>query len=80
MPLAVALASLQMGLTPAEALNAATANGAYALGLDNVGTLEPGSRADLVVLNVPDFRMASYYFGVNPVRTVITRGRIAWQR
>lgn len=80
MPLAVALASLQMGLTPAEALNAATANGAYALGLEKIGTLEPGSRADLVLLNVPDYRMAPYYFGVNPVRTVITRGRIAWQR
>lgn len=80
MPLVVALACLQMGLTPAEALNAATVNGAYALGLEGVGSLEPGSRADLVVLQGPDFRMLPYYFGVNPVRTVITKGRIAWQR
>jgi imidazolonepropionase len=80
MPLVVALACLQMGLTPAEALNAATVNGAWALGLDRVGTLEPGSRADFSILNVPDYRMLPYYFGVNPVRTVITKGRIAWQR
>jgi imidazolonepropionase len=80
MPLVVALACLQMGLTPAEALNAATVNGAWALGLDRLGTLEPGSRADFSILNVPDYRMLPYYFGVNPVRTVITKGRIAWQR
>jgi len=80
MPLVVALACLQMGLTPAEALNAATVNGAYALGLERVGALEPGSRADLLVLNVPDYRMLPYYFGDNPVRTVITKGSIAWRR
>jgi len=42
--------------------------------------LEPGSRADLLVLNVPDYRMLPYYFGDNPVRTVITKGSIAWRR
>lgn len=80
MPLAVALACLQMGLTPAEALNAATVNGAYALGLERVGTLEPGARADLLVLNVPDYRMVPYHFGVNPVHKVIIGGTLAWQR
>lgn len=80
MPLALSLACLQMGLTPAEALNAATVNGAYALGLDRVGTLEPGSRADLLVLNVPDYRMVPYHFGINPVLKVVIRGSLAWQR
>ncbi len=80
MPLVVALSCVQMGLSPAEALNAATVNGSYALGLEKVGTLEPGSRADAALLNVPDYRMLPYYFGVNPVHTVITKGRIAWRR
>jgi imidazolonepropionase len=80
MPEMIALACLQMSLTPAEALNAATVNGAYALGLDRVGTIEPGARADLALLGFPDYRMLPYYFGVNPVRTVVTGGRIAWRR
>jgi imidazolonepropionase len=80
MPLMIGLACMQMGLSPAEALNAATVNGAYALGLNGVGTLEPGSQADLAILDLPDYRMLPYYFGVNHVRTVIKRGQIAWQR
>jgi imidazolonepropionase len=80
MPEMMALACLQSGLSPAEALNAATVNGAYALGLDGVGTLEPGSRADLAILGLPDYRMLPYYFGVNHVRTVVKGGRVAWQR
>jgi imidazolonepropionase len=80
MPLMIGLACMQMGLSPAEALNAATVNGAYALGLDGVGTIEPGSRADLAILDLPDYRMLPYYFGVNHVRTVLKGGRIAWQR
>jgi len=80
MPLMIALACAQMGLSPAEALNAATVNGAYALGLEGVGTIEAGSRADLAILDLPDFRQLPYYFGVPHIRTVIIRGRIAWQR
>jgi imidazolonepropionase len=80
MPLMIALACAQMGLSPSEALNAATVNGAYALGLEGVGTIEAGSRADLAILDLPDFRQLPYYFGVPHIRTVIIRGRIAWQR
>jgi imidazolonepropionase len=80
MPEMIALSCLQMGLTPAEALNAATVNGAYALGLDRVGTIEPGARADLAILDLPDYRMLPYYFGVNHVRTVVKGGRVAWRR
>jgi len=80
MPLMIALACMQLGLSPAEALSAATVNGAYALGLEGVGTIEPGSRADLVILDLPDYRLLPYYFGVNHVRTVVKGGRLAWQR
>ena len=80
MPEMMALACFQMGLSPAEALNAATLNGAYALGLERQGSLEPGSRADLAILDLPDYRMLPYYFGVNHVRAVVKGGRVAWQR
>ncbi|HEV3027887.1 MAG TPA: imidazolonepropionase [Planctomycetota bacterium] len=80
MPLMMALACMQMALSPAEALNAATVNGAYALGLEGVGTIEPGSRADLAILDLPDYRMLPYYFGVNHVRMVVKGGRLEWQR
>jgi imidazolonepropionase len=80
MPMMVGLACMQMKLSPAEALNAATINAAYALGLESLGSIEPGRQADLAVLDLPDYRMLPYHFGMNPVRAVIKKGRIVWQR
>src|SRR5262249_44652477 len=80
MPMMVGLACMQMKMSPAEALNAATINAAYALNLANVGSLEIGCAADLVMLDQPDYRMIAYTFGVNPVEAVVKKGRIAWQR
>ncbi len=80
MPLVVGLACMQMRMDPAEALNAATINAAYALGLEKVGSLEPGGQADLLILDVPDYRGVPYHFGVNPVRTVVKKGRVAWKK
>ena len=56
MPLCIALAVREMGLTPAEAVRAATATAAAALDRDDVGVLAPGRRADLVVLDAPSLR------------------------
>lgn len=68
MPLAVALACSLYGLSPGAALVAATANPAWVLGLDDrLGTLEPGKRADFLVLDGDDFRMVPYRPGHNPV-------------
>jgi imidazolonepropionase len=69
-----------MKMTPAEALNAATVNAAYALGLESVGCLEPGRQADLAILDLPDYRLMPYHFGMNPVVAVIKKGRVAWRR
>ncbi len=77
MPMMMALATRWMQLTPAEALTAATLNAACAVGLGHeVGTLEPGKQADLVVLDAPDYRHLAYRYGVNLVHTVVKRGRI----
>jgi imidazolonepropionase len=76
LPLATTLACTQMGLTPAEALAAITRGGAASLRLDDVGRLEPGMRADLVVLDLPDYRALPYFFGVNHVAAVVKDGRV----
>jgi imidazolonepropionase len=80
MPMMVGLACMQMKMSPAEALNAATINSAYALGLENVGSIETGRPADLAILDVPDYRMMPYHFGMNPVVAVIKKGRLVWRR
>jgi imidazolonepropionase len=73
----IALACRAMAMTPAEAISAATINAAHALGLgDHVGSLEPGKRADLILLDVPSYPHLAYRFGTNLVHTVIAAGQI----
>jgi imidazolonepropionase len=72
----VALACLRMGLTAAEAISAATINGAHALGCaDRVGSLEPGKSADLLLLEVSDYRELARQLGANLVRLTMKRGK-----
>ncbi|NOZ94736.1 MAG: imidazolonepropionase [Acidobacteria bacterium] len=80
MPQILALATLGMGLTVEEALTAATLNAAAALGRSGeLGSLEEGKRADLVVLNEPTHHHLVYHYGVNPVRHVVKAGRVVVQ-
>ncbi|MBZ0304796.1 MAG: imidazolonepropionase [Anaerolineae bacterium] len=77
MPMVMAIACRYQHLLPAEALNASTINAAYALDMgDRVGSLETGKQADLLILNVPDYRYLAYQFGDNLVGQVIKRGKI----
>lgn len=77
MPAVMAIASRYQRLTPAEALNASTINAAHAIGAgDETGSIEVGKRADILVLEAGDFRHIPYFFGGNPVQTVIKRGRV----
>jgi len=74
-PETIAMACSLYGMTPLEALTAATANPAWVLGLDDrVGILEPGKRADLVVLDGPSFAHVPYRPGHNPVVTTVIAG------
>jgi len=76
MQFAVALACRYLHLTPAQAIAAATINSAAAIQRqDKVGSLEPGKQADLIVLDVPDYRHLGYRFGTNLVQTVIKKGQ-----
>jgi imidazolonepropionase len=76
MPLMVSLAVATAGLTPAQALLAATAGGALALGLSDRGRLVPGLRCDALVLDSPHWIDVAYHLGANPVARVIAAGRL----
>lgn len=77
MQFAIALACRYMGLTPAQAIAASTINAAAAVDLaKQVGSIETGKQADLLVLSVPDYRHLGYRFGTNLVQTVIKKGQI----
>jgi imidazolonepropionase len=75
MPFITALACRQMGMTPAETIVASTINAAFAIGRGyEVGSLEVGKKADLLILDLADYRHLAYRFGINPVQTVIKAG------
>jgi imidazolonepropionase len=77
MQMVLALACSEMRMQPAEAICAATINGAHALAMaDRVGSLEPDKDADLIVLEVSDYREIPYYFSVNHVRVTLQRGAV----
>jgi imidazolonepropionase len=66
-----------MHLSPEGAVTASTVNAAWAMGRGRaLGSLEPGKQADLVVLNVETPAQIPYFFGVNPVRAVVKRGKV----
>lgn len=77
MPLMIALGVRECGMTPAEALHAATAGGAAALRRDDVGRLSIGNRGDLVVLDAPTYVHLAYRPGVPLVSRVIRDGEDA---
>lgn len=74
-PLCIALAVREMGMTPAEAVHAATYTGARALDRDDVGVLAPGKRADLVLLDAPSHVHLAYRPGVPLVAGTWVGGR-----
>ncbi len=81
MQMMIALACRKMRMTPAEAVSAATINGAHALRrASRVGSLEAGKDADILVLSVPDYRDVPYHFGVSTVDMTMHRGEIIFQR
>jgi imidazolonepropionase len=77
MQFAIALACRYMGLTPAQAIVAATINAAAAIQrADRIGSIEVGKQGDLIVLDVDDYRHLGYRFGTNLVKAVIKKGRL----
>lgn len=80
-PLLLALAVLEMRLTPAEAITALTLNAAAAVNrADRLGSLEPGKQADIVLLDQPSHLFLFYHIGINCVEQVLKRGQVVWRK
>ncbi len=81
MQMAIALAVARLGLTPEEAWSAATINAAHAAGCGHMtGSLEVGKQADLLILNVTDYRDIPRQFGINHVAIVFRDGAMVLNR
>jgi imidazolonepropionase len=81
MQLALSLAVTRLGLTPEQAIVAATVNAAHTLGCAaSIGTLETGKRADIIIMNTADYHEISSQFGVNNVLMVFREGHIVFNR
>jgi imidazolonepropionase len=77
----LSLGCAAMHLSPAEAISAATINPAYSLRrADQIGSIEPGKHADLVVMDVDDYRKIPYYFAWNHCGLTVKQGRIVYAR
>lgn len=77
-PFLLSLACTKMKLTPEEAFNAVTINGAYAMQLeDEVGSITKGKLANLIITkNIPSLTYIPYMFGTNHIKTVLVRGKV----
>jgi imidazolonepropionase len=81
LPLAMSAACVNLRMTPDEVLAATTINAARALLLeDEIGSLEPGKAADIVVWRVPTSAQIPYWPGADLVRMVVKRGRVVLDR
>jgi imidazolonepropionase len=77
MPFVLSLACTHMKMSPAEAIAAATINGAWSLGLqDKKGSIEPGKDADMAIFDVADFREIPYWFGTHHCDATVLNGEI----
>ena len=80
MPMIIGLAVMRMGMTIEEAITAATLNAAAALELaDETGSLEEGKAADIILLDLDNYRQIPYFFGHNPVKVVICGGKVVYK-
>lgn len=80
-PLLIALGCIYMQLSIEEVITALTINGAAAVGrADTVGSLEPGKKADAVILKYPSIQYLPYHTGINLVQTVLKNGKVVYQK
>ena len=79
MQLMMTIACVKMKMKVEEAIVSATLNSAAAVGISNeAGSIEPGKRADIIVMDVPDYRVIPYFFGENHVQAVFIGGKLRY--
>lgn len=80
-PLVIALAGIQLRLTPAEIVSALTINAAAAVGrADRIGSIEAGKQADILLLEYPSHLFLVYHAGMNIVKQVVKKGQVVWTK
>jgi imidazolonepropionase len=78
MPMAMSLACTHMKMSPAEAVAAATINGAWSLGMaEHKGSIEPGKDGDFAMFDVKDYREIPYWFGANHCALTVLNGTVS---
>lgn len=79
--LVMSFASIIMKMTPEEVITAATINGAASVGLEEeIGSIEVGKKADIVIFDAPNLDYIIYHFGINHTDKVIKRGKLAFEK
>ena len=77
MQMMMTIAALQMKMTPSEVFSAATINSAHAVErAREIGSIEEGKKADIVILDIPNHKFIPYHYGVNHVKMVFKNGQI----
>lgn len=80
LPLMMTMGCLFFRMTPAETIKAVTVNAARSMRKESeIGSLEPGKKADLVVLDIPNYKYLPYHFGVDHVKTVVKNGKVVYR-
>jgi imidazolonepropionase len=81
LPMMMTMGCTMYKLLPKEVIQATTIHAAKSMGREKeIGSLEVGKQADLLVLDIPNYRYLPYHFGVDHVETVIKKGRIVYRR
>ena len=81
LPLIMTMGCTMLKMTPNEVIQGATAHAARSIGREKrVGSLEAGKQADLLLLDIPNYRYLPYHFGVDHVELVVKKGKVVYQR
>jgi len=81
MQMVISLAITQMRMLPEQAIAASTINAAAAIGLEKeIGSIERGKQADIIILDAKNYQQIGYHFGVNLVERIIKKGALVWSR
>jgi imidazolonepropionase len=81
LPLMMTMGCIMFRMTPKEVIRATTINAAKSMGRENeIGSLDIGKQADVVVLDIPNYRYLPYHFGVDHVEMVIKTGKVVYQK